>query len=92
MIPTEGERHDLNQTAQFWAAEGGSTVPTVTLCGIRVSLYLETDGAFRVSVATDEGDLDPAVLHDVEGNPVLRLTRNDTELTVTAVPDRALNG
>lgn len=66
MIPIEGERHDLNQHAKLSVelspAEGDSTVPTIVVGGVRVSVYVQSDGVFRVSIATDEGDIDPLIM------------------------------
>lgn len=54
MIPHEGELLELNQSATYDPAEEDGTVSTIVLGGIRVSVYVDINGVFRVSVATDE--------------------------------------
>lgn len=81
-IPTEGPRFCLNLGAEFYPAEGDSTVPTVVFGGIRLSGYIDTEGTVRVSVATDEGDLDPAIQigRGEEGAVAMTITVNDNRV------------
>lgn len=83
-IPTEGPRFFLNLGAEFYPAEvfGEGTVPTVVFGGVRVSSYVDTEGTVRVSVAADEGDLDPAIHtgRGEEGAVAMTITVNDTRV------------
>lgn len=82
MIPTTGDTYELNQTATYLPAEGGSTVPTVLHGGIRVSIYVDDNGTFTVSIATDEDDLDPAIHigRGEEGAVAMNINVNDTRV------------
>lgn len=86
-IPTEGPRFCLNLGAEFYPAEGDSTVPTVPTVvfgGVRVSGYVDTDGTVCVcvSIAVDESDLDPAIQigRGEEGAVAMTITVNDNRV------------
>lgn len=87
-IPTEGPRFCLNLGAEFYPAEGDSTVPTVPTVptvvfgGVRVSGYGDTDGTVCVSTAVDESDLDPAIRtgRGEEGAVAMTITVNDNRV------------
>jgi hypothetical protein len=89
MIPVEGERHELNQLAELSVelhpAQGGSTVPTVLLGGVRFSAYVDSDGVVRFSIATDEGDLDPRIRigRGEEDAVAMTITVNDVQVYVS---------
>lgn len=72
MIPRQGRRFAVNEQAVFHPVvptqpEEGGSVPTLIVGGVRVSAYVDGDGAFRVSIATDEDDLAPEIRHTADG-------------------------
>lgn len=91
MIPRQGRRYDLNQDAQYHPMTrqhepDSPPVPALVVGGIRVSAYVDTQGIFRVSLATDEDSVDPRMALDDDGNPGIQITVNDTNVFEAGIP------
>jgi hypothetical protein len=86
MIPRRGPIHQVNQAAVFQQMtdplnDEDATVPTMIVGGVRVSAYLDSDGAFCVSVATDEDTPSPQLLTREDGETIaMRIVVNDTDV------------
>jgi hypothetical protein len=88
MIPRSGEIYDLNSSAVYWPTtlptgeDDDATVPTLILGGIRVSAYVDDDGVFVVSVATDEETPSPLIRigRGEAGAVAMNINVNDTRV------------
>lgn len=83
MIPVKGTRYDVNRAAFFSQMtdplnDGDAQVPTVIVGGVRLSMYVDSEGIFKVSVYTDEEEIAPEI-ERIKGDAVaMEITVNDT--------------
>lgn len=84
MIPRQGRRYRLNQNAQLLRLtqpdSGDVTLPTMFVGGIQVTAYVDEFGVFRVKVATPDGEIDPRLKLDADGNPSIQISVNNTNV------------
>lgn len=85
MIPRCGPRHDVNKAAVFHRMteplnHDDATVPAVIVGGVRVSMYVDDDGAFHVRIYTDEEELSPLLGRTPGDGVMMRVVINDTTI------------
>jgi len=87
MIPHSGRRYLVNRAAVFSQmtdplSDDDAQVPTVIWGGVRLSAYVDSEGVVKVSVCTDEDEIDPAIAR-VKGDAIaMEITVNDTTVYV----------